>query len=275
MPLLHADLTPHRAPRGVLWCSPCGVATFRGRVQDASSVLRQTTRTCPQPFRLKRFLGGRCPVSRGSTWGYAPSRFDRPTSPPYRRQVCLLDERCQHPPIAVSQYGVSSEQAHVPAEQPPSGQDPRLPPAHADSCRSQHPVGPPSQGPQRALGLDRSGRPAVLPGPARLTRSQDFTAALRGGRRAGRSLVVMHLRTAQAPADQPARVGFVTSKAVGNAVVRNQVRRRLRHQMAARLSCLPPGALVVVRATPSAAGASSAELGAELDRVLARLGLTR
>ena len=111
----------------------------------------------------------------------------------------------------------------------------------------------------------------MLPGRARLTRSQDFTAAMRGGRRAGRPLVVVHLGAD--PDSGPARVGFVTSKAVGNAVVRNQVRRRLRHQMSARLGALPDGALVVVRATPAAAGASSDQLGADLDRALTRLGV--
>jgi ribonuclease P protein component len=116
----------------------------------------------------------------------------------------------------------------------------------------------------------------VLPGQARLTRSQDFTAAMRGGRRAGRPLVVVHLRPDPgSAAGGPAKIGFVTSKAVGNAVVRNQVRRRLRHQMAQRLHLLPPGALVVVRALPPAAGAGSAQLGAELDRALARLQVSR
>jgi len=69
----------------------------------------------------------------------------------------------------------------------------------------------------------------------------------------------------------PAKVGFVTSKAVGPAVVRNRVRRRLRHVMAERLRVLPPGALVVVRALPASAGASSRELAADLDRALTRL----
>lgn len=114
----------------------------------------------------------------------------------------------------------------------------------------------------------------MLPGEARLTRSQDFTAAMRGGRRAGRSRVVVHLRV-PGDADAGPKVGFVTSKAVGGAVVRNQVRRRLRHVMAARVGSLPAGALVVVRATPAAAGASSAELAVDLDQALARLGVGR
>jgi ribonuclease P protein component len=119
----------------------------------------------------------------------------------------------------------------------------------------------------------------VLPGEARLTRSQDFTAAMRGGRRAGRPLVVVHLRTgtdsAADSAPAPAKVGFVTSKAVGNAVVRNRVRRRLRHVMSARLAGLPAGALLVVRATPASAGATSVQLGEDLDRALLRLGVPR
>jgi ribonuclease P protein component len=114
----------------------------------------------------------------------------------------------------------------------------------------------------------------VLPGEARLTRSQDFTAVMRGGRRAGRPLVVVHLRSGLAEAQVPAKVGFVTSKAVGNAVVRNQVRRRLRHVAAARLAALPPGALIVVRALPAAAGATSTQLGDDFDRALQRLGVS-
>jgi ribonuclease P protein component len=112
----------------------------------------------------------------------------------------------------------------------------------------------------------------VLPGEARLTRSQDFSAAMRGGRRAGRPLVVVHVgRAAGADPAAPAKVGFVTSKAVGSAVVRNRVRRRLRHLMADRLTALPAGALVVVRAMPLAADASSTALAADVDRALARL----
>jgi ribonuclease P protein component len=62
----------------------------------------------------------------------------------------------------------------------------------------------------------------------------------------------------------------VVSRSVGNAVVRNRVRRRLRHLVAMRLSALPSGARVVVRALPAAANASSAILAADLDAGLAR-----
>jgi len=58
---------------------------------------------------------------------------------------------------------------------------------------------------------------------------------------------------------------------VGSAVVRNQVKRRLRALARERLGLLPAGAQVVVRANPGAAAASSEELGRELDRALERL----
>jgi ribonuclease P protein component len=70
--------------------------------------------------------------------------------------------------------------------------------------------------------------------------------------------------------DAPARIGFVVSRAVGNAVVRHRVQRRLRHLVHDRLAHLPSGIQVVVRALAPAAAASYAELGADLDRCLQR-----
>ncbi|MDQ3904934.1 MAG: ribonuclease P protein component [Actinomycetota bacterium] len=108
----------------------------------------------------------------------------------------------------------------------------------------------------------------MLPAAARLTRRDDFAAAVQQGRRAGRGSVVVYLGrgTAAGP-----KVGFVVGRAVGGSVVRHRVQRRLRHLMRSRLSALPAGALVVVRALPASAGASSAALGDDLDAALRRL----
>jgi ribonuclease P protein component len=67
------------------------------------------------------------------------------------------------------------------------------------------------------------------------------------------------------------RVGFVVSKAVGNAVVRNRVKRRLRHLAREHVPSLPGSAVLVVRALPAAATASYSELSADLTRCLARV----
>ncbi|UER53210.1 ribonuclease P protein component [Kineosporiaceae bacterium SCSIO 59966] len=106
----------------------------------------------------------------------------------------------------------------------------------------------------------------MLPAAHRMRRSKDIDRTVRRGVRAGRSRLVVHLvPDLQHGPDAPVTVAFAVSRAVGNAVTRNRVRRRLRHLMAARLGALPAGAGVVVRALPPAASASSAELGAELD----------
>lgn len=68
-------------------------------------------------------------------------------------------------------------------------------------------------------------------------------------------------------------MGFVVSRAVGNAVVRNRVQRRLRHLMRPRVEGFPAGSVLVIRALAPAAGSSSAALGADLERCLDRLGL--
>jgi ribonuclease P protein component len=74
------------------------------------------------------------------------------------------------------------------------------------------------------------------------------------------------------------RVGFVVSKAVGHAVTRNLVKRRLRHlvreRLGARAGGLPPRGMLVVRALPAAAGATYDDLADELDRCLEKLGRT-
>ncbi|WP_349698899.1 ribonuclease P protein component [Actinopolymorpha sp. B17G11] len=106
----------------------------------------------------------------------------------------------------------------------------------------------------------------MVPAIHRMRRSVDFATAVRRGRRASRSRLVVHLVLSRR--DEPARIGFVVSRSVGNAVVRNTVRRRLRHLMRERLTGLPAGTLLVVRALPSAAEATSERLGQEIDAAL-------
>jgi ribonuclease P protein component len=62
----------------------------------------------------------------------------------------------------------------------------------------------------------------------RLTRRADFLAAAKGLRASFGAFVVQARRRAE---DGPARIGFTVSRQVGNAVVRNRVRRRLREMV--------------------------------------------
>jgi ribonuclease P protein component len=109
----------------------------------------------------------------------------------------------------------------------------------------------------------------VLPAAHRLTSGPAFRSVIRDGRRAGSRTLVVHL--AGDPGARDPRVGFVVSKAVGNSVVRHRVQRRLRHLVREQLPVLPQASLLVVRATPAAATASSRELGADLERCLQRV----
>jgi ribonuclease P protein component len=110
----------------------------------------------------------------------------------------------------------------------------------------------------------------VLASRNRIRRSDDFTVAVRRGRRAGRAHLVLHLAVVEGSLQAP-RVGFVVSKAVGGAVVRNTVTRRLRPIVRERIDRLPAGSLLVVRALPASAGASSEELRADVDAALDRV----
>lgn len=67
----------------------------------------------------------------------------------------------------------------------------------------------------------------------------------------------------------------MVGKAVGNAVTRNRVRRRLRHLVRERIPRLPSAATVVVRALPAAASTSYVGLGRDLDIALQRLAAVR
>ncbi|HMH35854.1 MAG TPA: ribonuclease P protein component [Streptosporangiaceae bacterium] len=113
----------------------------------------------------------------------------------------------------------------------------------------------------------------ILPPQSRMRRGAEFMLAVRTGIRAGRPLMVGHLLVRQdvRHRQESARVGFVVSRAVGPAVTRNRVKRRLRALMRGYLQSLPDGSLLVVRANAAAAHASHPDLAADLDSVISRL----
>jgi ribonuclease P protein component len=109
----------------------------------------------------------------------------------------------------------------------------------------------------------------MLPKEHRMRSALDFSATVRSGARSGRRNVVLYARPRDAEqAGEPTRFGFIVSKAIGNAVTRNLVKRRLRavagHSLAEQSLAVPrAGFDVVVRALPPAAAASWDDLSAE------------
>ncbi|MBP2188225.1 ribonuclease P protein component [Nocardia goodfellowii] len=67
------------------------------------------------------------------------------------------------------------------------------------------------------------------------------------------------------------RFGLIVSKAVGSAVIRHRVARRLRHMCGKVIHDLPVEADIVIRALPGAADADSDELLRQLRGALRKL----
>ncbi|SFR88016.1 ribonuclease P protein component [Microbacterium sp. cf046] len=108
----------------------------------------------------------------------------------------------------------------------------------------------------------------MLARPNRLTRGADYKAVVRRGRRcAGPNTVTYVTATGQ---DRSARFGFIVSRQVGPAVVRNTVRRRLKAVCAEALPTVNAGSDVVIRALPNAGTVPFGDLRAEVVRCLAR-----
>jgi ribonuclease P protein component len=102
----------------------------------------------------------------------------------------------------------------------------------------------------------------------RLTRSSEFLRVKTEGRvQRGALLILGALDVAEA---EGFRAGFVTSKRVGGAVVRNRVRRRLREIVRHHQHALRDHIWMVLIARPAAGGASYAALEDEWLRLAKR-----
>ena len=108
----------------------------------------------------------------------------------------------------------------------------------------------------------------MLPTEQRLKNASDFMTVFSTGRRwVGRAVVLTVARGN--PGNS--RFGFAVSKRVGNAVVRNLIKRRLREVL--RNVTVKPGRDVVVSARPLLADVTFKELNFEVVSLLRRAGL--
>ncbi|RAV06740.1 ribonuclease P protein component [Mycolicibacterium sp. GF69] len=110
----------------------------------------------------------------------------------------------------------------------------------------------------------------MLPARYRMTRSAEFGTTVSRGVRAVQPDLVVHAMRVDTGAGSGPRIGLVVSKAVGNAVQRHRVARRLRHVAHTLIDELDPADRVVIRALPSSRHAISARLEQELRTALRR-----
>jgi ribonuclease P protein component len=102
--------------------------------------------------------------------------------------------------------------------------------------------------------------------PARLLKRAEFLAVRRGERRRGRFFLVEALDRGDNGAP---RVGYTVTRKVGNAVVRNRVRRRLKEAVRVHAAAdMAPGHDYVIVGREDALAAPFAQLKAELARRL-------
>jgi ribonuclease P protein component len=107
----------------------------------------------------------------------------------------------------------------------------------------------------------------------RLSRSRDFDAVYRQGRSTSTRYLTLYWFQRDESVGDP-RLGFAVPKAVGNAVVRNRIKRQLREIVRGRIAGLPQSndyVLVVRRGLPEAADGHGHEwLEARVDEVLGK-----
>ncbi|SJN11691.1 Ribonuclease P protein component [Leucobacter sp. 7(1)] len=103
----------------------------------------------------------------------------------------------------------------------------------------------------------------------RVTRGDDYRRVVRSGYRVGGAFCITHAVLREA--GEPARFGFIVSKAVGNAVQRNLVRRRLKTIAERRIAAGMSGLDIVFRALPAILDPEFADLEREVNRALTRV----
>lgn len=122
----------------------------------------------------------------------------------------------------------------------------------------------------------------MLPAHLKLNHSAEFSDTMRGAVRAGTRRVVVYVSSAVKTEELRdatevtvtsggPRFGFIVSKAVGNAVIRHRVSRRLRHICANVANQLSVDDRIVIRALPDSATSTSEKLEADVRHALRRI----
>jgi ribonuclease P protein component len=104
-----------------------------------------------------------------------------------------------------------------------------------------------------------------FPREARLVRKAEFDTVYRAGKRRSSSHFTVFFRANELP---QSRFGFSIKKALGGAVVRNRIRRRLREMVRCHRLEIPAGWDIVIHPKSTVARAEFAALTADLLRLL-------
>lgn len=107
----------------------------------------------------------------------------------------------------------------------------------------------------------------------RVTKGDDYRVITRTAQRSNGQLCLVYVR--RTGPEHHTRYGFIISRAVGGAVVRNRIRRRLKAICAEHLRAAESGFDIVIRVHPAAAEASFTQLHEEVFAQVSKLSTQR
>lgn len=170
--------------------------------------------------------------------------------------------------------GRDLDETYLSAEPNPSEAKSRVSSPHELTRRSSSVETQAGEGP-KAPGSDNSVEVAVPPETGRFRRAdrllapRDFRRVARCGRRIeSREFVILLAASQKTTTDEKVRLGVTVSRRVGNAVVRNRIKRAVREWFRQRRDGLERGVDLVVIAREGAGCVSAGGIAKALDRML-------
>jgi len=161
------------------------------------------------------------------------------------------------------------DEKDLPTAQSPAQTDPRVPRPDGHPGRPQHPAPPPLERPQESLRLNSAEAARLAPfdrsfsAAARFHHRHEFLRLQRAGARFSTAHFVLY--AAVLTDGSGARLGVTVSRRIGNAVVRNRVKRRVRECFRLELrQILPIHTELLVIARTGAGQLSSLDLYSQL-----------
>jgi ribonuclease P protein component len=111
--------------------------------------------------------------------------------------------------------------------------------------------------------------PDTLPRQGRVRRRSEFLAAQRKGKKLHTQHFVIY-SAARADDGQTSRLGITVSRKVGNAVVRNRIKRLVRETFRRHRALFPEGTDIIFIAKPGSAALTLSELTQEVVQLCKR-----
>jgi ribonuclease P protein component len=160
--------------------------------------------------------------------------------------------------------GLSRLETNFSTQPATAREDPRIPRANADPRRTQRAEAAPSKGATSPDAVNDGGRAYSFPKSLRLLKRAEFRRVYEEGRRESARICTIFFRSNGLP---QTRLGITTPSALGGAVSRNRMRRRLREVFRLNQAQIPAGWDIVLNPRPAVAKVRFEALAREMLRL--------